>query len=611
MSLQPLTANLPSNVRSRLAWFKELEPLIGQLLKNRVLDTLCPKKNCMSYETPHKEVTNFLTMVLREVMPFEIWPQKKLRRYIRLLVRQPLSEKFSLHDVMTSFKKCRWIDAVYSRSGSKKQSWTRIDLLDIWLVRLSNHSYPRQQTALFFWHDTWSTLENGWIDRQSSSQFTEIRNKRSQCRGRLIPKTGGFRLISNYEEPTLYASLLNVKHILGSFNSQRINKSSLIDNINNFISCVGKNEEAFYIVKTDIKACFDSINHDALMELISDKLKEEFVTLFKFNFLSKHRDRVYNSFDKKRREDILETLRNHLVENIDIGGRQLRAPTASNDNMQSPVLSTSPASPALSPSAPTITSSPTFQPLPELSPQPSIIPLTYAAISVNMSDTRLAICRLLSIDNQQMHITIRNRSCIIDDLLNWTGSVRIEDMLSTPVISLQNEHALDIGGVLRDIVESFWEQIKERKFPIIGLLFTNSTLTHKMRAALAQETVLTGFLGFYGGVRVYFRTPMDKDSPQEIANFIRLSAVILPRRCTLEKFKEGFDVDFGHGAREIQVLREPGYVHLRGYLYQELENNVRLIAQFDWTARAIENETIPLWFHEYLTNVQTNNCERK
>ncbi|CAG8578626.1 2722_t:CDS:2 [Paraglomus occultum] len=354
-----------------------------------------------------------------------------------------------------------------------------------------------------------------------------------------------------------------------------------------------------------------------------------------------------------------------------------RAPTASNDNMQSPVLSTSPASPALSPSAPTITSSPTFQPLPELSPQSSTTPLTYAAISVNMSDTRLAICRLLSIaDNQQAHITIRNRSCIIDDLLSWAGSARVEDMLSTPVISLQNEQAVDIGGVLRDVVESFWEQIREWEFPIIGLLFTNSTLTHKMRAALAQETVLVGRLLWWSiihdiaypkwlaayvldwlfGVEINFMEALEciseplwtlcseldrlslqewetyefsaallafaeqnditprqlrEDSPQEIANFIRLSAVILSRRCTLEKFKEGFDVDFGHGARGVQVLRESGYAHLRGYLYQELENNVQLIAQFDWTARGIENETIPLWFHEYLTNVQTKQLRKK
>jgi len=51
MSLQPLPINLLNSVRSKLDWFKELEPLINKLQKNhknfaykRVLDMVCPKK---------------------------------------------------------------------------------------------------------------------------------------------------------------------------------------------------------------------------------------------------------------------------------------------------------------------------------------------------------------------------------------------------------------------------------------------------------------------------------------------------------------------------------------------------------------------------------------
>jgi len=221
-------------------------------------------------------------------------------------------------------------------------------------------------------------------------------------------------------------------------------------------------------------------------------------------------------------------------------------------------------------------------------------------------------------DSQHTHIIVRNRSSIINDLLGWAGNARIQDMLSTPMIEIQNEHAVDIGGVSRDVVESFWDQIREWEFPVIGLLFTNNTLTHKMRAACAQETVLVGkllwwtiihdlaypkwlaayVLDWLFGVEINFMEALEciseplwtlcseldrlslqewetyefsavllafaeqnditvrqlrEDSPQEIANFIRLSTVILSRKYTLEKFKEGFDVDFGHGARGIEV----------------------------------------------------------
>ena len=217
-----------------------------------------------------------------------------------------------------------------------------------------------------------------------------------------------------------------------------------------------------------------------------------------------------------------------------------------------------------------------------------------------------------------MQIVIHNHSLLINDLLIWAEGASIVDMLATPVITIQSEQAVDIGGVLRDIVESFWEQIRVCEFPIFGPLFTNNTLTPRMRAVFAQETRTVGRLLWWSiihniaypkwlaayvldwlfgedidlmealkciseplwtlcneldrlsseewqayelsAVLLAFAEQNDitvrqlrEDSPQEIANLIKLSTVLLSRRHTLEKFKEGFNVDFGHGARGIEV----------------------------------------------------------
>jgi len=52
----------------------------------------------------------------------------------------------------------------------------------------------------------------------------------------------------------------------------------------------------------------------------------------------------------------------------------------------------------------------------------------------------------------------------------------------------------------------------------------------------------------------------------------------------------------------LNILRETEYtlLLLRHYLYQELNDNVQLIAQFDWTLRGIQNDMISQWVRESL-----------
>src|SRR6185312_9427663 len=305
------------------------------------------------------------------------------------------------------------------------------------------------------------------------------------------------------------------------------------------------------------------------------------------------------------------------------------------DDMQQSPLSASHTSPILSPSIPTISSSSSsslqqfiIPPSPQPNPYPSSSDqqsldthLLHTTIHANMNNTRLSIRTLLNItESQQMRIVIHNCSSLINDLLTWAENASIVDMLATPVITIQSEQAVDIGGVLRDIVESFWEQIRVCEFPIFGPLFTNNTLTPRMHAVFAQETRTVGRLLWWSiihniaypkwlsayvldwlfgedidlmealkciseplwtlcneldrlsseewqayelsAVLLAFAEQNDitarqlrEDSPQEIANLIKLSTVLLSRRHTLEKFKEGFDVDFGHGARGIEVTK--------------------------------------------------------
>ena len=268
------------------------------------------------------QVTRFVMAVLRRLLPasmkagylkplkYLIVPLVELRRF-ELVFAQEIFKYVKIKELCWFTTDQRSLDfkskQEYDFLANALTSFTRWLMQGFLLPLLRNNFYVTEASDTrhclkYYRHEQWQMCTAAYKKELVSRLYELAPNGVAAAPIRLLPKPGGFRPIANLSRKVgdhnavvsnADCKLRDAFDILNYFRSPRFMGSSVLglnevhDKLHDYKA---SNQGPFYLVKTDISNCFDSIPHDKLLQVLSEVIDRT-------NF-------VINTFDVWTRSDV-------------------------------------------------------------------------------------------------------------------------------------------------------------------------------------------------------------------------------------------------------------------------------------------------------------------
>ncbi|KAL8280819.1 hypothetical protein RQP46_006823 [Phenoliferia psychrophenolica] len=304
------------------------------------------KPKFSEYECTPYEVDSFVRAVIRDVVPRDFWGSEAntnvILNHVSTFVRLRRHETFSVHALVQDFciSDCDWLRAPSSgRVQNRLQKPNAADMVlrgellaefmfwfvDGFLFDLLRTTFMMTESAksrnrtLFFRQDDWDAVCRPLLATIQKTMFDEVPKKDAEriLRNRtltysylrLLPKdTGGVRPIVNLQrkpwklnlrgEPERHKSIN--QHLQSTFYAlcyERGKDPSILgaavqgetqihQRIKAFkesLQVPGQKLPKLYFVKVDVKACFDTIKQDKVLEIIESVLKQKSYVVQKYS----------------------------------------------------------------------------------------------------------------------------------------------------------------------------------------------------------------------------------------------------------------------------------------------------------------------------------------
>ncbi|CAB4384162.1 unnamed protein product [Rhizophagus irregularis] len=276
------------------------------------------------------QVVKFVIGVLDFIIPPEFWGSKNnktlIYKMVGIFIERRRFEVLSLHEVLYGFKvnECKWlVPPGDKKSCNSLERMKRVEVLHefIWwvfecfvipLLKLNFHIthnakykcrlfYYRQEVWLKMFKQGFEPLKSSTFEEIPTEKVTEVLNGKTlgYSKVKFIPKDdeGNLRPIVNMKcpmhktvemsnrathkdlkRPPSINSILNTTYQILNYekennplllNGSIFSYNEVHERLKKFKQCLADKEDfELYFAKVDVKCCFDSIDHDKLMEII-------------------------------------------------------------------------------------------------------------------------------------------------------------------------------------------------------------------------------------------------------------------------------------------------------------------------------------------------------
>ncbi|KAG4305064.1 hypothetical protein PORY_001234 [Pneumocystis oryctolagi] len=304
--------------------------------------------------TPYSHVSRFLRAIIKQIIPKQFYGSysnfENILNNVDMFVRMRRFESISLHSLMNSLK-IKTVSWLENNTNCHMSLWDfqkrvcifseliywTFDFLLISLIR--SHFYVTESSVyrnkvLYFRHDVWKSLSEPHISRIKSLMFSDLSlmNLKDVNNDfylgysyiRLLPKENGVRPIINLKRKQVRTELSDIRNkyfkkiiFMPSINSivntifyvlmferernpnflgsSLFSINDIYKNIKMFKKILIRLSKRLYFVKVDIKNCFDTIDQDKILELITKTLKEDEYILRRFVLITSN----FGKFCKK------------------------------------------------------------------------------------------------------------------------------------------------------------------------------------------------------------------------------------------------------------------------------------------------------------------------
>ncbi|CAG8439136.1 12769_t:CDS:10 [Funneliformis mosseae] len=279
-------------------------PYVDRIIKHH---KLCHYKNLLDQNCPI-QVAKFVKSVLDFIIPLEFWGGKNnktvIYKMVKVIIERRRFEALSMHEVLLGFKikECQWLVPPGGENSCNKVEalkrseilhefvWWTFECVVIPLLKINfhiTHSITEKYRLFYYRQEVWSEMSKRSIEPLLGSVFEEIpseivpeilEGKTLGCSEvRFVPKDnkGKLRPIVNMRRPMCKNVDLSSKTTRqGSKKPQSINAilnttfQILKHEKQNLVNKVNNDNFELYFAKVDVKCCFESIDHNKLMEII-------------------------------------------------------------------------------------------------------------------------------------------------------------------------------------------------------------------------------------------------------------------------------------------------------------------------------------------------------
>lgn len=320
------------------------------------------KPSFSDYSCSPYEVKSFVRSVVREVIPRDFWGSdsnaKVVLSHISALLRLRRYETLSVHALLQNFcvADCDWLrapSAGYTQNSQQRANAVEMDkrrellqeflfwFVDGWLMDLLKTTFVVTESAksrnrtLFFRQDDWAAVCKPLLRTIQQSMFEEIPQRKAniilknRTLGfsflRLLPKDTGVRPIVNLQrkptvigmkgQPELCKSInQNLENTFLALSYERskdarllgasvLGPSEVYERLkvfkNKLLLGPGKTLPKLYFVKVDVKACFDTIKQDKLLEIVEQLFSQDAYRIQKYGRVISAAGRVSKKWPKK------------------------------------------------------------------------------------------------------------------------------------------------------------------------------------------------------------------------------------------------------------------------------------------------------------------------
>lgn len=330
-------------------------------------------KTMIDYSTKFNRVVEVVLIIMGKLLPLDAWGgtenKKVIQDRIVDFLRLGANERLHLDDVLSGIKllKFKWLGVGNNISSQqdfqiRKRllegyiNWVFISLVKnivraFWYVtELSNMDRLK---LFYFTHSIWNELSLNWITKYAKGNLVQVESPESKGQFtngkiKLIPKRGGFRVICVPLKQSLYSfnnkrnfalkqkekwdyifyqkyTLLPVRQVLqlklNALRKSDMGHRSSVNSTNEVADRIltfrndllkkNKTLPVLYMIKFDMKECYDRLNQNALKESIAGIFKED-------NENTTYHVREYGTLDEFLKLKRVRTLIETEVQNFNI-----------------------------------------------------------------------------------------------------------------------------------------------------------------------------------------------------------------------------------------------------------------------------------------------------
>lgn len=289
------------------------------------------ERSVLSYSIPYEKVVGFILTILKLIVPTPLMNLRKLiKKKVILLINLRRFETLSINEMIKGISLNDFPIFHPSKRASKESnieatghfqsfiSWLFQDFL-IPLVRsyfYVTETVTYRNKLFYFRKDVWNHITGPFLRKMQEEMFFEedLRSvqRPASCKLRLIPKGSTFRPVMNLSSRKggmTRATPARVRNVLEVLNYLAMKQPSLLgagvlgfDEIANRLTNYKRAmsyQNCLFMVKLDVKACFDSIPHEKLIEVLVQRVlpKEEY-TIQKYDVIKFIHGRPFKLFKK-------------------------------------------------------------------------------------------------------------------------------------------------------------------------------------------------------------------------------------------------------------------------------------------------------------------------
>ncbi|GJJ08683.1 hypothetical protein Clacol_002902 [Clathrus columnatus] len=289
------------------------------------------KPRYAEFTCSHYEVFKYIQKVTLTVIPFEFWGCKanfnNTMRHVKSFINGRRLETFNLHAVLQGFstQECEWLLPLNPCALHQRPSVTdaqkRRELIEeflywyfnsflIPLIKTSfyvtDSGYLRQR-ILYFRMDDWTTLCRPLLRNLTEGTFEKIDSAEAEkllrykklgfSFVRLLPKETGVRPIVNLRRK--FKNQTNRPEFIGA---SVFNRNEIYGKLKHFkLQVMDKYQSIpkLYFVKLDVKACFDTIDQNKLIDILLEILTEDYYMIHRSTRVMPVSGKVQRTFMKK------------------------------------------------------------------------------------------------------------------------------------------------------------------------------------------------------------------------------------------------------------------------------------------------------------------------